>query len=61
MSRDVPIIVKGLWDAFDMCDPTRSHEMKPSERWVEARLRRRMRAAVILCASVAAIVIWLVI
>lgn len=34
--------VTGVVDAFDRCDPTRSHESKPSARMREARYTRRM-------------------
>lgn len=37
-----PAIVPFLIDAFDRCDPTRSHEAKPSTRLREARHARRM-------------------
>ena len=37
-----PAIVPFLWESIDHCDPTRSHEAKPSARMREARYMRRM-------------------
>ena len=37
--------VRALVDSFDRCDPTRSHEAKPSVRMREARHARRMLRA----------------
>jgi hypothetical protein len=62
MSRqNVPFIVKSLLDSFDRCDPTRSNELRPSERMRAALLRRRMRAAIILCICAAAVAVWVAI
>ena len=37
--------VLGVIDAFDRCDPTRSHEEKPSTRMRELRHTRRLLRA----------------
>lgn len=46
-SRNCPAIVPFLWDAFDRCDPTRSHESKPSVRAREDRHTRRIIRSVL--------------
>ena len=50
MSRlSAPAIVGELFEAFDRCDPTRSREVKPSERARErAAMRRVIRACLLL-------------
>lgn len=40
-----PAIVPFLIEAIDRCDPTRSHEAKPSARMREARHTRRILRA----------------
>ena len=52
-----PAIVPFLIEAFDRCDPTRSHEAKPSDRLREARHTRRLLRAlfrvVLVCIALA--------
>lgn len=56
-TKECPEIVKGLWDTFDRCDPTRSHEMKPSDRMREVRqLRRIVGTAAFAILSISAMV-----
>lgn len=43
--KPAPAIVPFLIDSFDRCDPTRSRELKPSQRMREARHTRRLLRA----------------
>ena len=57
--QPMPAIVPGLIESIDHCDPTRSHESKPSHRMREARHTRRMLRAlfrvVLVCIALAAV------
>lgn len=61
-TKQIPAIVPFLWDAIDRCDPTRSHEQKPSARMRESRQFRRivrqLAATVIAMAGLLAIIAW---
>lgn len=48
-SKPAPAIVPYIIDAFDRCDPTRSHEQKPSARLQTARRERRLVLSVTAC------------
>lgn len=52
MRRQPPAIVPFLLDAFDRCDPTRSHEAKPSERLRDRHMARRAMLACIIALAV---------
>jgi hypothetical protein len=54
MRRQPPAIVPFLLDAFDRCDPTRSHEAKPSER---LRASYSAKRATLACAIALAVII----
>lgn len=56
-SSNCPAIVPFLWDAFDRCDPTRSHESKPSVRAREDRQTRRVIRAVCFAVAGAAVLV----
>lgn len=45
-----PAIVPYLLESIDHCDPTRSHESKPSARMREARYTRRVLRAFLFAA-----------
>ena len=57
--QPMPAIVPFLIESIDHCDPTRSHESKPSARMREARYTRRMWRAlfrfVLACIALAAL------
>ena len=51
--KKTPAIYPFLLDALDRADPTRSHELPPSERIAEAfRFRRQMRIFVACIATI---------
>lgn len=54
MKRQLPTIVPFLVEAFDRCDPTRSHEAKPSERLRTQHQFRNAMRALALCTVIAA-------
>lgn len=57
MKRQLPTIVPFLVEAFDRCDPTRSHEAKPSERLrAQYQFRNAMRTLAA-CAVAAALLV----
>ena len=54
--KKAPAIYPFLLDALDRADPTRSHELPPSERIAEAfRFRRQMRIFVVCIAAILAV------
>lgn len=54
--QPAPAIVPFLWDAIDRCDPTRSHEAKPSQRARNAhQIKRSMRYFALAVACFAAL------
>ena len=54
--KKTPAIYPFLLDALDRADPTRSHELPPSERIAEAFLfRRQMRIFVACIAAILAV------
>ena len=56
----MPAIVPGLIESIDHCDPTRSHEAKPSHRMREARYTRRvLRSFLSALLAFAGLLVWL--
>lgn len=56
--QPAPAIVPFLWDAFDRCDPTRSHEAKPSQRARNAhQIKRSMRYLALALAGVSGLIL----